>query len=180
MEITNSPQQNALPDWAIKRRPAGKHRRYFKRGIKMDRINNAVNKFNQGYACSQAILSEYCVLFDMDTETALKLSAGFAGGMRFGRTCGAVTGAFMVLGLKYSTQNCEKPEDRNNVYNAVCDFTKRFEEIHGTTNCETLIGCNIGTADGMRKAKEENLFYTICPKYIKSSAEILEIILNKK
>lgn len=146
----------------------------------MDRINNAVKKFNQGYACSQAILSEYCELFNLDIETALKLAAGFAGGMRFGRTCGAVTGAFMALGLKYSTQNCKNPEGRKNVYDAVCEFTKGFEEIHGSTNCETLIGCNIGTADGMRKAKEENLFYTICPKYIKSSAEILEFLLNKK
>ena len=47
----------------------------------MNRINNAVNKFKQGYACSQAILSEYCGLFDLELETALKLSAGFAGGL---------------------------------------------------------------------------------------------------
>ena len=146
----------------------------------MDRINNAVNKFNQEYTCSQAILSEYCGLFNLDLETALKLSAGSAGGMRFGGTCGAVTGAFMVLGLKFGTQDCEKPDGRKNVYDAVYEFTKSFEKIHDSTNCESLISCNIGTADGMRKAKEENLFYTICPKFIKSSAEILEIMLNKK
>ena len=146
----------------------------------MDRINNAVNKFNQGYACSQAILSEYCELFNMDIETALKLAGGFAGGMRFGRTCGAVTGAFMVLGLKYSTQNCEKPDGRKNVYDAVCEFTKSFEETHGSTNCETLLGCNIGTADGLQKAKAENLFQTLCPQFIKSAAELLEFILNNK
>ena len=146
----------------------------------MDRINNAVNKFNQGYACSQAILSEYCELFNMDIETALKLAAGFAGGMRFGRTCGAVTGAFMVLGLKYSSKNCEKPDSRLNVYNAVCEFSKSFEEMYGSSNCETLIGCNIGTTEGMRKAKEENLFYTLCPKFIKGSAELLEYMINKK
>jgi C_GCAxxG_C_C family probable redox protein len=144
----------------------------------MNRINNAVNKFLQEYACSQAILSEYCELFNLDLEPALKLAAGFAGGMRFGKTCGAVTGAYMVLGLKYSAQNCEKPEGRKNVYNAVCDFTKRFEEMHGSTNCDALLDCNISTADGMRKAKEEKLFQTICPKFVKSSAEILEIMLK--
>ena len=62
------------------------------------RINNAVNKFLEAYACSQAILSEYCECFGLGTGTALKLDAGFAGGMQFCKTCGAVTGAIMVLG----------------------------------------------------------------------------------
>lgn len=134
----------------------------------MDRIGNAVDKFNQGYACSQAILTEYCELFDLDNETALKLAAGFAAGMRNGRTCGAVTGAFMVLGLKFGDQNCVTADGRKKVYDAVVEFTKSFEQIHGSTDCEELLGCNVVTAEGMRKAKEENLFYTICPKLIKS------------
>ena len=146
----------------------------------MDRINNAVEKFNKGYACSQAIFTEYCGLFTVDHETALKLSAGFAGGMRNGKTCGAVTGAIMVLGLKFGNQNCDKADGRKNVYDAVVEFTKRFEQLYGSTDCKELLGCNVGTAEGMRKAKEENLFFTLCPKYVKSAAEILETMLNKK
>ena len=146
----------------------------------MDRINNAENKFKQGYACSQAILSEYCELFNLEVETALKLAAGFAGGMRFGRTCGAVTGAIMVLGLKYGAQNCERPEGRMDIYDAVCEFTENFERAFGSTECENLLGCNISTAEGKLKAKEENLFYTICPGFIKTSAEILEDMINIK
>jgi C_GCAxxG_C_C family probable redox protein len=35
---------------------------------------------------------------------ALKIASGFGGGMgRLAETCGAVTGAFMVLGLKYGS-----------------------------------------------------------------------------
>lgn len=148
------------------------------RSEKVDRIGNAVNKFNQGYACSQAILTEYCELYDLDVETALKLSAGFGGGMRNGKTCGAVTGAFMVLGLKFGNQNCDNADGRKKIYDTVIEFTKRFEQIHGSTDCKDLLGCNVGTADGMRKAKEENLFFTLCPKYVKSAAEILETMLN--
>jgi C_GCAxxG_C_C family probable redox protein len=146
----------------------------------LDRINNAADKFNKGYACSQAILTAYCGLFDMDSETALKLSSGFGGGMRNGKTCGAVTGAFMVLGLKFGNQDCDKADGRKNVYDAVIEFIKSFEQMHGSTDCKELLGCNVGTADGVTKAKEENLFNTVCPKFIKSSAEILEIILNQK
>lgn len=146
---------------------------------KVDRVNNAVNKFINEYACSQAILSEYCEPFNLEPELALKMASGFAGGMRFGKTCGAVTGAYMVLGLKFGAQNSERPEGRRSVYNAICEFAKRFEEIHGSTCCEVLIGCNISTEDGMRKAKEKKIFQTICPRFVKSSAELLEIMLNQ-
>ncbi len=145
----------------------------------MSRIENAIEKFNKGYACSQAIFTEYCGLFNIDSETALKLAAGFAAGMRNGRTCGAVTGAIMILGLNFGSLSCDKAEGRKNVYDAVVEFTRRFEQLYGSTDCKELLGCNVGTNEGMRKAKEENLFYTLCPKYVKSAAEILETMLNK-
>jgi len=148
-------------------------------GMELNRIINAVDKFNKGYACSQAILTEYCELFDLDEETALKISAGFGGGMRNGKTCGAVTGAYMVLGLKLGDQNCVTADGRKKVYDAVVEFTKSFEQRYGSTDCKELLGCNVATADGIKKAKEENLFYTLCPKYVKSAAEILEGMLNK-
>jgi len=145
----------------------------------LSRIENAIEKFNKGYACSQAIFTEYCGLFNIDSETALKLAAGFAAGMRNGRTCGAVTGAIMILGLNFGSLSCDKAEGRKNVYDAVVEFTRRFEQLYGSTDCKELLGCNVGTNEGMRKAKEENLFYTLCPKYVKSAAEILETMLNK-
>ncbi len=61
----------------------------------MSRVDNSVARFIDGYACSQAILIGYCDLFNLDHETALKLSTGFGGGMCMGKTCGAVTGAYM-------------------------------------------------------------------------------------
>jgi C_GCAxxG_C_C family probable redox protein len=146
----------------------------------MSRINNAVNKFLDGYACSQAILSEYCDLFDLNHETALKLAAGFAGGMRMGGTCGAVTGAYMVLGLKFSDQNCEKAEGSKNVYKAVSEFTEKFEEINGSVNCKDLLDCDISTSEGMQVAKEKQLFQTVCPNFIKTSADILETMFEKR
>ena len=145
----------------------------------MNRTKNAAAKFSQGYACSQAILSEYCEHFGLDVETALKLAAGFAGGMRFGEACGAVTGAYMVLGLGFGTHNSEKSDERKIVYDAVCEFRKRFETIHGSVNCESLIGCNLSTAEGMQKAKDEKIFQTVCPEFIKSAAGILDIMLDR-
>ena len=89
----------------------------------MSRITKAVNKFLDGYACSQAILLEYCDLFNLDHETALKLATGFGGGMCMGKTCGAVTGSYMVPGLRFGDMNCVNKEGRQKVYKAVNAFT---------------------------------------------------------
>ena len=66
----------------------------------MSRVERAVRRFAEGFNCSQAILSAYAEHFGLEEETAMKVAAGFGGGMgRLGRTCGAVTGAFMETRL---------------------------------------------------------------------------------
>lgn len=145
----------------------------------MNHISNAHAKFLDDYACSQAIFSEYCKDFDLDPKIALSISAGFAGGMRMGKTCGAVTGALMVLGLKYIGQQPETPEGRQKVYEAVTKFTKRFHEINGSTDCKELLSVDISTSTGLQLAKEKNLFRTVCPKFITDSASLLEELLHE-
>ena len=46
----------------------------------------AVSRFKEGFSCSQAILSTFGEQFGLDRDTALKLAAGFGGGM--GRMAG--------------------------------------------------------------------------------------------
>ena len=64
--------------------------------------DKAVACFKEGFNCSQAVLSSFDDDFGLDKDMALKLAAGFGGGMgRMAQTCGAVTGAYMVIGLKH-------------------------------------------------------------------------------
>jgi C_GCAxxG_C_C family probable redox protein len=66
----------------------------------MNRVEQAVSCFKNDLNCSLAILATYGQQFGLARETALKLAAGFGGGMgRMGHACGAVTGAFMGLML---------------------------------------------------------------------------------
>ena len=51
------------------------------------------------YNCCQSVLVPFADLCGLDKETAFRLGANFGSGMRHGSTCGAVTGALMVLGL---------------------------------------------------------------------------------
>ena len=51
------------------------------------------------YNCCQSVLIPFCDLCGIDRDTAMRLGAHFGSGMRHGGTCGAVSGALMVLGL---------------------------------------------------------------------------------
>lgn len=146
----------------------------------MNRINTAVDKFREEYACSQAILSEYGALYGLAHDTALKLASGFAGGMRMGKTCGAVTGAYMALGLAFGGHNCNKMDGRQRVYTAISEFTENFIETHGTVKCADLLGYDICTPEGIQAVHEQNLFQTICPQFVKTAAEILERLIEKR
>jgi len=145
----------------------------------MSRVSRAVNNFYNDYACSQAIFTEYCELFDLDRKTAVKIASGFAGGMYMGGVCGALSGAYMVLGLQFGTQDCQTPPGRKHVREAVKAFSQEFEKINGAVSCKHLLGCDISTAEGLQMAKEQNLFRTTCPDFVRNAAELLEIFLEK-
>lgn len=142
----------------------------------MSSVAKAAQMFVDGCACSQAILSVYSLPLGLPRMTAMKIAAGFAGGMRLGEMCGAVTGALMVLGLRYASDNCEELSGRTEVYSRVVEFSKRFKKLNGSVVCREILGCDISSPDGMRKAQEQNLFKTICVKMVEDSARILEAL----
>jgi C_GCAxxG_C_C family probable redox protein len=114
----------------------------------------------------------------LERETAVRIGAGFAGGMRIAETCGAVSGAIMVLGLFRATAESTTAERREPVYQSVKQFISEFERRNGTLVCRDLLCCDIRTAEGIQTAKNRNLFKTICPRMVQDAAEILESILS--
>ncbi len=144
----------------------------------MDRVDRAVSAFKEGFLCSQAILSVYGDGLGLDRETALKLAAGFGGGMgRSGQTCGAVTGALMVIGLAMGHVTAENKAGKAKIYRAVEDFMRAFEKRHGTVNCTQLLGHDLGDPEAYRKVMESRLFTTKCPLFVESAARALERVL---
>lgn len=140
----------------------------------MSEVTKAIQMFKGGYACSQAILDTYGPPIGLPHELAMRLAAGFAGGMRSGETCGAVTGAFMVLGLRYCSADCSTSADRADVYASVVDFADRFKKRNRYLKCRDLLGCDISTDEGMKKAREQSLFKTTCVQMVRDAAEILD------
>jgi len=138
------------------------------------RIDAASRRFSEGFSCSQSVLAAFAPDLSLDADAALRVSAAFGGGMgRTGGTCGAVTGALMVLGLRYGPTVADKVA-KELTYAQAREFIARFEARHGATTCADLLGVNISTPEGQAAAREAKLFKTVCPGLVASAAAILE------
>lgn len=150
------------------------------RSSSMSEVEKAVSCFNQGFMCSQAVLSAYAEQFGFDRDTALKVGAAFGGGMgRMGETCGAVTGAFMVIGLKYGRTAIEDRESHEKTNRLVREFVDGFKSINGSIVCRELLGCDLSTPDGLKTFVDEKLRDTLCTKFVWDAAQIVEQLLKK-
>jgi C_GCAxxG_C_C family probable redox protein len=145
----------------------------------MSKVDLAVSAFKEGFLCSQALLSTYGVAFGLDRERAIKISAAFGGGIcRMGETCGAVTAALMVVGLKHGSADATDREARERTYGLAREFVRRFAARHHSVRCKDLLDCDISEPEGYAAAREKKLFDTLCPRYVRAAAEILEAILD--
>ena len=103
-------------------------------------IDKALAYFDEGYACSQAVLLAFANEFNLDEHTAKLISSTFGGGMgRLRQKCGAVTGGFMVLGLRYGNTDPKDMETKLSAYRKVRELNKQVEDIYGTSNCFELL-----------------------------------------
>ena len=110
----------------------------------------------------------------LEEEVALKLATQFGGGARKGEMCGAVSGALMVLGLKYGHCHAEDMQEKEKAYKIGEDFMNRFIVEQGTVVCRELLGYDLTKAEDAEKIKELGLFQTICPKMIRCATAIVE------
>jgi len=141
----------------------------------MDRAENAVTLFNQGFACAPAVFAPFSEGIGVEPKTALKIACGFGAGMgQMGKTCGAATGAFMVIGLKYGKGTPAEEPLKQQTYALVREFTKKFEAINGTLVCRELIGYDLTTEEGLKAARASGIFRKSCLKYIRDAVMILE------
>jgi C_GCAxxG_C_C family probable redox protein len=146
----------------------------------MNRVDQAGECFGQGYACSQAILATYGEPLGLDRAQAVRLAEGFAGGVAgLGETCGALSGAVLVLGLKFGRTRPGDQEAKQATQRRVREFLRRFEARHGSLKCRDLIGCPIDTPERLQAARERRVFATICPGLVRDAAEILEAVLEE-
>ena len=145
----------------------------------MNHVDKAEEYFNNNFNCSQAVFATFATEIGLDEELALKIATQFGGGARKGEMCGAVSGALMVLGLKYGHFHAQDAEEKGRAYQIAEDFMNRFIEKKGTVVCRELLGYDISKTEGMKKIKELNLFKSICPEMIRCATELVDEMINE-
>jgi len=136
----------------------------------------AMELVSKGYMCSQIVLAAFAEELDLSAEDALRVSAGFGGGMFDGQACGAVTGAIMAIGLKYGMVDENDFRQLQECRSKVEQFNNKFREKYQSTICESLLGFNINDpAENKKHGQEETM--PKCLEYITGAIQIVGEIL---
>lgn len=143
----------------------------------------AKDLFLEGYNCAQSMLGAYCDEAGIDFEQAIKLTASFGGGMgRLREVCGAVTGMFMIAGLKYGYTSSNDDETKAKHYELIQSLAKQFKEENGSIICRDLL--ELGEVEqGPVPDKRTADYYQHrrCAQLIENAGKMLdELIENKK
>lgn len=144
----------------------------------MDHVETTVELFGSGMNCAQAILTAFGAKYGLDATSASRLGRPLGGGMgHLAGTCGALTAASLVLGLTVERE--EEGESRRVTHQRVQELVRRFEAIHGTSECRELLGADMSTRVGMKKIDEEKLVPAYCPDFVRDAARILNDLLAR-
>ena len=128
--------------------------------------------------CAQSIVSVYCEEFGLDRNLGLKMAMGFGGGMaRSGITCGAITGAYMILGLSQRINENNARESIERTYKLMYQFNAAFIAKHGSLLCKELIKYDLSVPEQHAEARDKRIFIIVCPDLVQDAGKILESLL---
>lgn len=140
----------------------------------------AIKYFKEGFNCAQSVLISYKDELFISEEDLLKISCGFGSGMgRLQEICGAVSGAFMVIGLKFGKYLKEDNVAREKTYRLVREFESEFKKKQKSSNCREILGCDLLTDEGNKQFLEKNLREIICEKCVKEAVKLLSIVIKQ-
>jgi len=146
---------------------------------KMTNTQKALIRFQRGFNCAQSVLSAFGPSLGLNRKLCLKIGAPLGAGMgRRQEVCGAVTGAFMVIGLARGNDRAEDELAKETAYELADEFANRFISRNGSISCRELLGCDMNTDEGWKHIQENKLFETLCANLVRDAVAVLEELLR--
>ena len=106
-----------------------------------ERVRKAVDYFMQGYGCSQSVIAAFADIYGMSEEMALKVGAGFGGGVgKMRLMCGAVSGMVVLAGLDCGQTQGSDRAGKADCYKVVQELVEAFRQENGSFICAELLG----------------------------------------
>ena len=150
------------------------------------RAEAARQNFLSGYGCAQAVLLAYADLTGIEEKTLARLGSSFGGGMgRLREVCGAVSGAFAVLGFLCGYDDPADTEGKSRHYADIRELARRFAERSRGNSIicrELLTGAGLSGASGGEAEARTPEYYMKrpCPDLVALAAEVLAEMLVEK
>ena len=111
----------------------------------------------------------------------MKVGNAFGGGMgMMGETCGAVTGAFIIIGLKFGASDAKDKETKAKTYELVKRFADKFEARNRSVTCRDLLGFDIDISSRESNPDAKRIINERCPGFIRDSVDILKDIFTEQ
>lgn len=128
----------------------------------------AISLHDQKYNCAQSVACAFAEDLNIDPQILFKICEGFGLGMGcMNGTCGAISGAVALLGMKTSDGNLDSPATKASTYQLSRELLEKFQQKNSSTICKELKGIDTGTV--LRS----------CPGCIEDAVEFVEEILNR-
>jgi C_GCAxxG_C_C family probable redox protein len=146
----------------------------------MDKTESALQYFKTGFNCAQSVLTPFGNQFKLSEDHCLKMACAFGAGMgRQQHTCGAVTGALMVLGLHFGKGKTDDNSKKIRTYEKSVEFMNAFKEKHGSINCLDLLdGLHMTIPEESKEIDARELYRVRCIGYVRDAVEITEKLIG--
>lgn len=105
-----------------------------------DQVARALENHKKGMNCCQAVACAFSREVGVDEQILFKAGEGFGAGMGgMECTCGAVSGAVLLAGMKNSSGDAASPT-KGKTYQLSKAIVRDFEEKNGSVICKELKG----------------------------------------
>ncbi len=141
------------------------------------RVGSAVEMFESGYNCCQAVFATYADLYGMDREMALKLASTMGAGIgRMREVCGAVSAMALLYGLKNGNIDPRDAKAKEETYTVVRNMADKFEAENGSIICRELLKLSVKREESAKPDERTKEYYMTrpCSKVVASAASIVE------
>ena len=149
-----------------------------------DRVRKAVDLFMEGYGCAQSVTAAFADLYGFTEQQALKVGAGFGGGVgRLRMMCGAVSGMVILAGMDSGQTDGSDRQGKADCYRLAQDLVQAFKEENGSVICAELLGLKGPVPVGHFVPAERNAEYyrkRPCAAKVESAARIFAKYLENK
>ena len=142
----------------------------------MEKHEEAQKRFNAGFNCAQSVIGTFSPELGLDEASAMKISSAFGGGINnMGKTCGAIAGALMVIGMKYGKTEPIDVEKQALVKHLSKEVISKFRKRHGSIECSELLGLDVTS----RHQKPASELYSNCPLFVGDVSKIVAKLIEE-